>query len=85
VDAIKSEDYPFTAPVYLYLAPYRLPQLVRQFLDFTETETAERIVQGAGYVNQSLTRTPLGLQGERLATPSSTRAGEDVTLEACRP
>jgi phosphate transport system substrate-binding protein len=36
-DAIKSEDYPFTAPVYLYLAPYRLPQLVRQFLDFTET------------------------------------------------
>jgi phosphate transport system substrate-binding protein len=44
-DAIKSEDYPLTAPVYLYLAPYRLPLLVRQFLDFTETAEAERIVQ----------------------------------------
>jgi phosphate transport system substrate-binding protein len=80
-DAIKSEDYPFTAPVYLYLAPYRLPQLVRQFLDFTESETAERIVQGAGYVSQSLTRTPLGLQGERLGN-AILNAGEDVSLEA---
>jgi phosphate transport system substrate-binding protein len=81
VDAIKSEDYPFTAPVYLYLAPYRLPQLVRQFLDFTETETAERIVQSAGYVNQSLTRTPLGLQGERLSN-GILNAGGEVSLEA---
>jgi phosphate transport system substrate-binding protein len=83
-DAIKSEDYPFTAPVYLYLAPYRLPQLVRQFLDFTETQTAERIVQGAGYVNQSLTRTPLGLQGDRLGN-AILNAGEDVTSRRCRP
>lgn len=80
-DAIKSEDYPFTAPVYLYLAPYRLPQLVRQFLDFTQTEEAERIVASAGYVNQSLTRTPLGLQGERLGN-AILNAGEDVSLEA---
>jgi phosphate transport system substrate-binding protein len=48
-DAIKSEDYPFTSPVYVYLAPYRLPQLVRQFLDFTRSEEAERVVAGAGY------------------------------------
>ncbi len=80
-DAIKSEDYPFTAPVYLYLAPYRLPQLVRQFLDFTESETAERIVQSAGYVNQSLTRTPMALQGERLSN-AILNTGEDVSLEA---
>jgi phosphate transport system substrate-binding protein len=80
-DAIKSEDYPFTAPVYLYLAPYRLPQLVRQFLDFTENREAERIVQSAGYVNQSLTRTPLGLQGERLSN-AIRNAGGDVSLEA---
>jgi len=79
-DAIKSEDYPLTAPVYLYLAPYRLPQLVRQFLDFTETAEAERIVQAAGYVNQSLTRTPLSLQGERLSN-AVLAAGEEVNLE----
>ncbi|MDG4647035.1 phosphate ABC transporter substrate-binding/OmpA family protein [Roseibacterium sp. SDUM158017] len=79
-DAVKSEDYPLTAPVYLYLAPYRLPQLVRQFLAFTETEEAERIVQEAGYVNQTLTRTPLVLQGERIRN-AVLAAGEDVALE----
>jgi phosphate transport system substrate-binding protein len=83
-DAIKSEDYPFTAPVYLYLAPYRLPQLVRQFLDFTETQTAERIVQGAGYVNQSLTRTPLGLQGDRLGNAIPQRRARTSRWRRCR-
>ncbi|GAA5076539.1 phosphate ABC transporter substrate-binding/OmpA family protein [Roseibacterium beibuensis] len=78
-DAVKAEDYPLTAPVYLYLAPRRLPQLVRQFLDFTRSETAERMVQSAGYVNQSLTRTPLAWQGARLANAIA-GAGEDVTL-----
>ncbi|MGP1356957.1 phosphate ABC transporter substrate-binding/OmpA family protein [Roseicyclus sp.] len=79
-DAVKSEDYPLTAPVYLYLAPYRLPQLVRQFLAFTETGEAERIVRQAGFVDQTLTRTPLTLQGERLRN-AVLAAGEDVTLE----
>ncbi|MCU4652197.1 phosphate ABC transporter substrate-binding/OmpA family protein [Roseibacterium sp. SDUM158016] len=79
-DAVKSEDYPLTAPVYLYLAPYRLPQLVRQFLAFTETEEAGRILQNAGYVNQDLTRTPLSLQGERIRN-AVLAAGDEVTLE----
>ncbi len=79
-DAVKAEDYPLTAPVYMYLAPQRLPLLVRQFLAFTETEEAERRVRDAGFVDQLLTRTPLALQGERLA--SAIRAGgEDVALE----
>lgn len=79
-DAVKSEDYPLTAPVYLYLAPYRLPQLVRQFLAFTETAEAEAMVRAAGYVDQTLTRTPLGRQGERLRN-AVMAAGEDVSLE----
>jgi len=79
-DALKSEDYPLMAPVYLYLAPYRLPQLVRQFLAFTETEAADRVVQAAGYVNQTLTRTPLIEQGERLRN-AVLAAGEDIALE----
>jgi len=74
-NAVKAEDYPLTAPVYLYLAPRRLPQLVREFLAFTESDAAERIVATAGYVNQSLTRTPLALQGERLA--NAIAAAED--------
>lgn len=79
VDAVKAEDYPLTAPVYMYLAPRRLPLLVRQFLAFTETEEAERHVRDAGFVNQLLTRTPMALQGERLSN-AIRAAGEDVDL-----
>jgi len=78
-NAVKAEDYPLTAPVYLYLAPRRLPQLVRDFLAYTETDAAERIVASAGYVNQSLTRTPLALQGDRLSN-AITAAGDEVSL-----
>jgi phosphate transport system substrate-binding protein len=78
-EAVRSEDYPLTAPVFLYLAPYRLPQLVRQFLAFTETAEAEAIVRAAGYVDQTVTRTPLGQQGERLRN-AVLAAGEDVAL-----
>lgn len=80
VDAVKAEDYPLTAPVYMYLAPRRLPLLVRQFLAFTETELAETHVAEAGFVNQLLTRTPLALQGERLGN-AIRAAGEDVDLD----
>lgn len=67
VDAIKAEDYPLTLPVHAYLAPRRLPQLVQDFLDWTETAAAEAIVAATGYVDQSLTRIPLDHQGVRLA------------------
>ena len=76
VDAVKAEDYPLTAPVLLYLAPRRLPLLVRQFLAFTETEAAERRIREAGYVDQALTRTPLALQGERLSNAIRAAEGE---------
>ncbi len=79
-NAVKAEDYPLTAPVLIYLAPRRLPQLVRDFLDWTETEAAERTVAEAGFVNQTLTRTPLSLQGERLANAVAA-AGAEVPLE----
>lgn len=82
-EAVKSRDYPLTAPVYLYLAPERLPLLVRQFLDYTRTVQAERLVQSAGFVNQSLTRIPLSLQGERLSN-AIRAAGSDVSLADLR-
>lgn len=82
-DAVKAEDYPLTAPVFVYLAPRRLPQLVRDFLAFTETQAAERAVAAAGYVNQTLTRTPLALQGQRFANAIAA-SGQDVSLADLR-
>jgi phosphate transport system substrate-binding protein len=78
-DAVKAEDYPLTAPVLLYLAPRRLPQLVRDFLTWTETEAAAGLVAEAGLINQTLTRTSLSEQGMRLAN-AVTAAGQDVPL-----
>ncbi|MEM7723311.1 MAG: substrate-binding domain-containing protein [Pseudomonadota bacterium] len=79
VNAVKAEDYPLTAPIYLYLAPQRLPPLVRDFLAFTETAAAEQAVAASGFVNQTLTRTPLAAQGMRLANAISA-AGSEVSL-----
>lgn len=79
IDAVKAEDYPLTAPVYMYLGPRRLPLLVRQFLEFAETDEAEHRIREAGFVDQLLTRTPMALQGERLASAIRS-SGRDVPL-----
>ena len=78
-NAVKAEDYPLTAPVFVHFAPRRLPQLVREFLVYFETDTSERVVRAAGFVDQTITRTPLGLQGARLSNAIAA-AGNDVTL-----
>ena len=79
-DALKSEDYPLTAPLFLYSGPERLPRLGREFLAFFETAQAERVIRRAGYVSQSITRTPLAEQGTRLAN-AILAAGDEVLLE----
>lgn len=78
-DAVKTEDYPLTTPVYAYLAPQRLPPLVRDFLSWTETDSAEGVVAAAGFVDQSVISTPLTVQGARLAN-AVTAAGGEVPL-----
>lgn len=78
-DTLKSEDYPMTAPLFLFTASRRLPRLGRDFLAFFETEQAERVIRRAGYVSQSITRTPLEEQGGRLAN-AILQAGEEVSL-----
>lgn len=80
-DTIRSEDHPLTAPVYLYLAPRRLPQLVRDFLVWTESDAAADRVAAAGLVDHRLTRTALSDQGVRLAN-AIVAAGDAVPLSA---
>jgi outer membrane protein OmpA-like peptidoglycan-associated protein len=72
-----AEDYPLTAPVYLYLAPRRLPQLVRAVPGLHRNRrrrTARR--RRPAIVNQSLTRTDFAMQGVRLANAIATAGGE---------
>lgn len=77
--SIKSEDYPLTMPMYLYLPERRLPQVGREFLSYLRTDSAQFVTRRAGFVDQALTRQPIRAQGDRMAN-AITSAGEEVAL-----
>ncbi len=77
---IKTEDYPLTAPMFLYFPARRLPQLARDFLAFTRSPTAQIVIRRAGLVDQTPEEIPVEVQGNRFANAISV-AGADITLE----
>ncbi|WP_245848160.1 OmpA family protein [Actibacterium ureilyticum] len=77
--ALMAEDYPLTAPLFLYTPAQRLPLLAREFLDYLTTPAAHRIVRGLGLVDLGWEAIPLALQGDRL-TSAITHAGGEVSL-----
>ena len=79
-NGLKAEDYPLTAPMFLYLPVRRMPQLGRDFLAFFESQEADRVIRRLGFVNQAITAQPLAAQGERLSNAVIT-AGDEVDLE----
>lgn len=64
---IKTEDYPLTAPMFLYLPARRLPKIARDFLAYTRGPAAQIVIRRAGFVDQSPEEVPIALQGERFA------------------
>lgn len=78
-DALKSEDYPLTAPLFLYLKSRRLPAAGREFMRFTQSPAAQIAVLRAGFVDQAIARTPVNRQGERLAN-AIRNAGDEIGL-----
>ena len=77
---IKTEDYPLTAPMFLYLPARRLPKLARDFLAYSRSPAAQIVIRRAGFVDQSPERIALGAQGDRLANAIAV-AGNEVPLE----
>ncbi len=65
--SIKTEDYPLTAPMFLYLPSRRLPALARDFLAFTRAQPAQIVIRRAGFVDQAPEEVPVDLQGDRFA------------------
>lgn len=65
--SIKTEDYPLTAPMFLYLPARRLPKLAREFLRFTRSDPAQIVIRRAGFVDQAPEAIPIDMQGDRLA------------------
>ncbi len=78
-EALKSDDYPLTAPMYLYLKGRRLPAVGREFLRFTRSPAAQIAILRTGFVDQAISRTPISRQGNRLAN-AIRAAGEEVSL-----
>tara|TARA_R110000868_G_scaffold400956_5_gene676177 strand:+ start:88538 stop:90079 length:1542 start_codon:yes stop_codon:yes gene_type:complete len=76
----KTEDYPMTAPVFLYQPAIRLPKLAREFLGYTGSAHAQYVIRRAGFVDQLPEEVPIDAQGDRLAN-AIRQAGQEVPLE----
>ncbi|WP_299045043.1 phosphate ABC transporter substrate-binding/OmpA family protein [uncultured Tateyamaria sp.] len=79
-ETIKTEDYPLTAPMFLYLPARRLPKIGREFLAFTRGPSAQVVIRRAGFVDQAPEEVSINAQGYRFAN-AITSAGPEVSLE----
>lgn len=78
--AVKTEDYPLTVPMFLYLPARRLPQVARDFLSYVRSPAAQAVIRRAGFVDQAPERVPVSRQGSRLANAVLAAEGQ-VGLE----
>ncbi len=79
VTSLKTEDYPLTAPMFLYLPSRRLPPLADEFLAWMRGPQAQLVVRRAGFVDQGAVPISLDAQGQRFAN-AIVAAGEDMPL-----
>jgi len=77
---IKTEDYPLTAPMFLYFPARRLPRLAREFLAFTRGPAAQIVIRRSGFVDQTPEEITVEQQGNRFANAIG-NAGSEITLE----
>tara|TARA_R110000822_G_scaffold189160_4_gene328230 strand:+ start:1472 stop:3034 length:1563 start_codon:yes stop_codon:yes gene_type:complete len=78
--SIKTEDYPLTAPMFLYFPARRLPQIAREFLSFTRSPNAQLVIRRAGFVDQTAEEIAVEEQGNRFAN-AITVAGPEISLD----
>ncbi|WP_397541546.1 substrate-binding domain-containing protein [Roseovarius salis] len=77
--AIKTEDYPLTSPMFLYLPARRFPKLMRDFLSYLRDPSAQLVIRRAGFVDQAPEEIPVRQQGNRFANAIA-QAGEEIEL-----
>ncbi|WP_135502663.1 substrate-binding domain-containing protein [Roseovarius aestuariivivens] len=77
--AVKTEDYPLTVPMFLYLPARRMPKLVREFLSYLRDPSAQLVIRRAGFVDQTPEEIAINAQGDRFANAIA-RAGAEIGL-----
>lgn len=80
---IKTEDYPLTSPLFLYLPARRLPKMAREFLAYTRSAPAQIVIRRSGFVDQAPEEIPVNDQGDRFAN-ALLAAGPEVSLDDLR-
>jgi len=78
--AVKTEDYPLTAPLFLYLPARRFPKLMRDFLSYLHDPAAQLVIRRAGFVDQAPEEIAIQQQGDRFANAIA-QAGAEIGLE----
>ena len=76
---LKTEDYPLTAPLFIYRPERRMPKGVREFLAFMLSPAAQPVIRRAGFVDQQIAEEPVDRDGRRL-TQAILAAGDDIGL-----
>lgn len=76
---MKTEDYPLTFPMFLYLPQRAQHPQVEDFLDWLRSPSAQLVIRRAGFVDLAAVPIPLADQGDRLAN-AITSAGSEVSL-----
>ena len=77
---IKTEDYPLTAPMFLYIPARRLPKIAREMLAYMRSASAQIVIRRAGFVDQAPEEVSINEQGYRFAN-AVTAAGPEIGLE----
>jgi len=77
--AVKTEDYPLTSPLFLYLPARRFPKLVREFLAYLRDPSAQLVIRRAGFVDLAPEEIAINAQGNRFVNAIS-QAGTEVDL-----
>lgn len=82
--ALKTEDYPLTAPMFLYMPSRRLDPVAREFLGWMRGPQAQLVVRRSGFVDQGAVPIPLDAQGQRFANAIAAAGGDMPLIELQR-
>lgn len=74
--SVKTQDYPLTVPVYLYVAERRLTPFASDFISWLSSPEAQLVVRRSGLIDAALLPIPLDQQGQRFI--SAIRAADDI-------
>ncbi len=76
---LKTEDYPLTFPMFLYLPERRQHPQINAFLEWLRSPSAQLVIRRAGFVDLAAVPIPIAEQGDRLAN-AIVSAGGEVSL-----